>query len=381
MRVGRYRLLLTVFLLCFILVSPVRNVVGEEEESSIPVHFLENKEISLDLYPAGFQSAAVLTGTGIDGEEYLYPIRLLIVLLANQGVKGTVFLTTGDTFRKNLAENRHWVELLSELSSRGFEIAQNRYQISGKPGNGKGFESGSRDLSPSSLMEGIKEDREFLVSLGDEPDGYRGYGSPATSRILPILEKMGYLYFCAINRDLDYRDDQREDTAPDTREIYFYPEGTAGLDILKFYALVEPAADLITARRLFNQVSQRSGVMICNVYLPGLRDKTKLAKLRRFITYLKEQKAWICSLRELSRWWNGRRKVGIKTRWDNNTLVITYDNPTRFLLKNARLNFKELKIPTRYYRVENRDGIVASQGIIPDCRSVNVTLFSTGPDS
>ena len=381
MKVVKFLLLVTVVLLGSLFADPGRYVVGEEEGSSIPVHFLENKEISLNLYPAGFQSAAVLTGTGIDGEEHLYPIRPLILLLANQGVKGTVFLTTGDTFRKNLAENRHWVELLSELSSRGFEIAQNRYQISGEPGSEKGFESGSRDLSPSQRIEGIKGDREFLVSLGEKPDGYRDYGSPSTDRIIPFLDKMGYLYFCAINRELDCREDQRKATAPDTRKIYFYPEDTAGLQILKYFTQVEPAVDLINARRLFNQVSQRSGVMICQVYLPGLRDKKQLAKLRRFITYLKEQKAWICSLSELSRWWNGRRKVEIKTGWDENTLVIIYDNPTRFLLKNARLNFKELKIPARYYRVENRDGIVASQGIIPDCRSVNVTLFPNGPRS
>ena len=378
MKVVRLWLLVAVALLVCLFAGP-GDVIGEEEGSSIPVHFLENREISLDLYPAGFQSAAVLTGTGIDGEEYLYPIRILITLLANQGVKGTIFLTTGDIFRKNLAGNRHWVELLSELSSRGFEIAQNSYQISGEPGSEKGIESGSRDQSISSRIEEIKEDHEFLVSLGQEPEGYRGYDS--TGRITPFLDKMGYLYFCAINRDVDYREDQRKAPAPHTREIYFYPEDTAGLRILTFFDMVEPSVDLIDARRRFNEVSQRSGVMICHVYMPGLRDKNRLAKLKQFITYLKEQKAWICSLRELSRWWNGRRRVEIKTWWDDNTLVIVYDNPTRFLLKNARLNFKELKIPARYYRVENREGTAASQGIIPDGRAVNVTLFPTEPGS
>lgn len=383
MKVVRLLLLVIVALLIFISISPGWHVIGEEEEYLIPVHFLRNKEISLDLYSAGFKSAAVLTGSGIDGEEDLYPLKRLVFLLANQGVRGTVFISTGDTFRKNIAKNRHWLELFSELSSRGFELAQDGSLLSGEPGSEKEIEDGSgfRSLPLSLRLDEITENRKFLISLGRKPDGYRGYDPLGDDQIVPLLDKLGYLYLCGGASGVAKRDDLAMESGPDAGERYIYPEHTPGVQLLKYFARIDPTVDLKEARRLFSEVSRKSGVFVCQIYLPGLIDKKKLDRLRRLIIYLKKQDAWICSLRELSLWWTAREAVEIETGWDDDTLVIVYDNPTPFLLKNARLNFRELKIPARYYRVEDRRGIMASQGTIPACRWVNVTLFPTEPVS
>ncbi len=376
---GMIRLLISLWLLLFFLADPGGKVRGEEE-SSIPVRFLQNKEISLDLYPSGFQSAVVLTGTGIDGGKDLYPLKRLVFLLANQGVRGTVFVSVGDTFRKKIAQNQHWVKLLAELSSNDFEIAQNGSFVSGRVGSKKIFEADpvGAPLPPPPGIDKIKAGREFLISLGLEPEGYRGYNLSAADPIIPLLDKMGYLYYCCGSASGPAA---RTAPEPDTENIYMYPEHTSGLRILKFIERFDPTIDLKKARQLSGEISRKSGVFICNIYLPDLIEEAKLNELRQFITYLKEKNTWICSLRELSAWWNVREKVEIKASWNDNTLIMVYDNPTKVLLKNARLNFKALESPARYYRVEDRNGVMASQGIIPDSRSINVTLFPAQPGS
>lgn len=378
MKVAEYRFPVIIFLWFFFLPNAIQGLVGRDEGTSIPVNFVENREISLNIYPEDCESAAVLTGTGLDGEYNLYPFKRLIFLLANMGIRGTIFVFPGQTFRENIARNQHWIELFSEISSIGFEISQNGAQAYHSFKDEENSEAAVKFAvpSPDQKIKEIKENREFLISLGLVPVGYLEHNPSRTDQIIPELDKMGYLYYCEVDRTGNNGRTKEVITSGGTEETYYpYPVSIAGFKVLKFYCRIDPSIEPDRACRIFDEVKQKSGVFVCQVHLPGLMDENKIGELKRYLSYLKDKNAWICSLQELSEWWLAREKVRIITKREGNILVIVYDNPTGYLLKNCRLKFKQSDSAVRYYRVENQAGIPASQGIIPESRFVNVTLF------
>ena len=376
----RPRFLVPVVLWAILITAPGWYVVAAgEEEASVPVQFQQNKDIFLNLYPEGYRSAAVLAGVGIDGESNLYPLKRLIFLLANHGLRGTFFVFPGETFQEKVTSNPEDMERLPRLDSHNFEIAQN----GPPPGDWERFEAsaGSPKDIVSQRIDKIKENRDFLISLNLEPLGYRGYAQDQAGPILSSLDEMGYLYFCRINECSGTDRIVRSFPPASPEKTYLYPRHAAGLEILEFHALLDPTVDQEKARLSFEEISRQSGVFVFRLYLPGLLDKKNLGRLKEFIEYLKKRYTWICSLRQLSSWWLAREKVRIVTSREDNIMVIVYDNPTRFPLENARLVFKDQPDRASFYRVEDREGIMTSQGVIPAGGYINVTLFPVEPGS
>jgi len=376
MKIIRLRLFPTVALLFFLLAGSGRYLIGEEEESAIPVHFIQNKDLSLNLYPAGFQSAAVFTAGGIDGNTEVEPLTRLAALLGNTGVMGTLFVYPDNIFQKNIALAHPRIKLLKKLSILGFEFSQ-----SGQPApaisNGENApEAQKTETIPLAEYIGeIKAGRKILAMLGSPPSGYLDYNSAAPGRILSVLDKLGYLYYCAGYSPPNSNRNFQISPNWDHRSGGLYPEPAAGLQILKFYPRIDPTRYPEEARKFFQKISRKSGVFIYYTHLPEVGEEESLDKLRQFIEYLKKQNTWLCSLEELSGWWDARRKVKIETRRDGDTLVINYENSTRFPLKNARLNFKDGDTSWLYYRVEDQRGVMTSQGGIPSSGFINATLF------
>ena len=380
MKVAKLLFLVTVVLLVYFSTIPGWYVVGEEEGSSIPVHFLENKEICLNLYPAGFQAAAVFTGEGIDGNTPVEPLKRLAALLGNKGIMGTFFIYPGSTFKKNIASAHPRIKSVKKLFIYGFEIAQAGQSIPPVPELGDDLIAKSPELLSLPKRAGqIKSGRKILAMLGRDPDGYRNYDSSGTDQVLSILDKLGYLYCCRSDEFPASRRSSEMSYNRVRQDSYLYPRVSEGLQILEFYSRIDPTKDPEKARELFQKISRDSGVFIYSTRLPEGADAANLEKLRQFIEYLKKQNTWLCSLRELSGWWKARRQVKIETRRDDNTLVLTYYNPTRFSLKNARVIFKDGDIPYSYYRVEDRRGVMASEGSIPSSHFINVTIFPDEP--
>lgn len=360
--------LLLSLILTFPAAGTARPVSEAGEEIAIPVKFLENREVALGLYPEGFSSAAVLTGVGFNLEEENFPpFRRLVSLLANQGIRGTFFLRPGAELKKQAARRPGRIEILARISSHNFEIAQNGPALFQKPETGPGVDERA---GPSSLATRIEAGRGLLSSLGLEPAGYRGPAASADRVLLSRLEDMGYVYFCAAGGP-----DSSPAPSPDRDGNRLFPRPAAGLRIRQFSARLDPAVEPEAARREFEEISRRGGVFVYQVDLPGLREEGRLGNLKSFVDYLKDRNAWLCSLRQLGLWWTAREQVGIETVRDGETLVIVCDNPTRFLLKNARFSFTPRESPARYYRVEDREGTMYSSGIIPPEGFTNVTIL------
>ncbi len=346
---------------------------AEPAGTAAPVKFLRNREVALGLYPEGFRSAAVLTGSGLSLGEDDFPLfGRLVYLLANHGIRGTFFFFPGDGPRGALAKNPNRVELLTRLTSHNFGIAQDGIP----PGDDSTTEpeSGGQADSSARRLVRIGKGRDLFSSLGLEPAGYRGTASPEVVSFLAGLEDMGYLYFCIA--------DDRSAAAPAGfsgrgGEVLF-PRSVSGLRILRFTPGVDPSLDPERARREFEEISGRGGIFIYQVDLPGLRDQGRLANLKTFIAYLKGENSWLCSLEQISRWWVARREITIETSREDDTLLVVYDNPTGFPLKNAGLFFGETAEPFRYYRVEDRKGMMAASGIRPAGGFINVTFPAGG---
>ncbi len=351
------------------------SAAGNPQGSSIPVRFLDNKEVSLNLYPAGYKAAAVLTATGINGENKLGPVKRLVFLLANRGLKGTFFLSVTETLRKDIADTPPRIELLGELSRHNYEIAQDCPVIFPPGTDGPAAENGISQVAEKRLVKKIQTDRQYLLSLGLKPRGCGGEDAPPGS-VISVLKEWGDLYICI------FRPDPKEvpggGISPDERETRapLYPEYIEDCKILKFTASCNPVLVSGGGRAIVDRFAERGGVLLYQVDLSYLPAEEELARIKQFINHLEERNVWSCSLGQLSAWWTARREVEIRSRREDNALVITYHNPSRFTLENARLIFKSSPDSPPYYRVENREGMMSSEGKIPDRGFVNVTLFS-----
>ena len=208
-----------------------------------------------------------------------------------------------------------------------------------------------------------------MTSLGLPPRGLRFESAPSDS-VVSFLEKWGYLYVCSIRAAASSPDKAGRDDIPP-----IHPVSGAARRILNFTAVYNPVHDPDGARKLIERSMKRSQVFVYHVDLSHPPSKEELDSLKHFLKYLQQRDLWSCSLKELSSWWAARREVEIKCRREDDILVITYHNPTDFSLQNARLIFKSRKNSPAYYRVENRKGIMSSQGEIPDSGFLNVTFF------
>ncbi len=348
---------------------PMAGLAGAEgEESPISVKFLQNRKVALGLYPEGFRSVAILTAVGFSLEQDSFPhFQRLILLLANQGIRGTFFLSPGTGLKKSASRWPERLKILVRISEHNFEIAQNG------PGLAPEAETGSGDndrVESVSLVRRIEAGRGLLTSLGLEPAGYRGPASVADRELCSRLEDKGYLYFCAAGESAS-----PPALTPGWGDDRIFPHPAAGSGIWQFLPRFDPTINPEAARREFDRIRRGRGVFVYPIDLSGLCEEVRLGNLKTFIDYLKERNSWLPSLRQYVHWWIARERMGIETRREEETLVIVCDNPTRFPLKNARLTFCDRERPARYYRVEDRVGTMYAQGIIPPEGFINVTIL------
>lgn len=348
--------------------GPARMVSAQEEEIPVPVKFLQNRQVALGLYPEGFRSAAILTAVGFSLEEDSFSLfKRLILLLANQGIRGTFFLSPGEELKKSAARLPERMEVLARISATNFEIAQNGPGVAPEPEIGP--EVNDR-VKSASLVRRIEAGRTLLTSLGLEPAGYRDLAALADRALCSRLEEMGYIYFCAAGEFAS-----PPVSTPDWGDDRIFTRPAADPGIRKVFPRFDPTIDPEAARREFDRIHRGGGVFIYQVDLPGFCEEVRLGNLKTFIDYLKESNSWFPSLRQFIHWWSARERLGIETGREGETLVIVCDNPTRFPLQNARLSFFDRESPARYYRVEDRAGIMYAQGIIPPEGFINVTIL------
>lgn len=332
-----------------------------------PVNFLENEEIFLALYPEGYSSASVFTNEGVSANTPLEKIRTLRIRLMNMGVRGTFFVIPFSSGRDKLTSDLRQMWELRKLQDFGFEIAQNGCFYYSPTGSLE-----MPVLSPEQELKRIRQGRMILEELGFEISGYRSPGLEGTKNTPLILEQEGYLY------GSDFRAPPltlRTLFFPGFRGSVIYPYHMDGLNLLEVACQAEPVIRPGKARRRFEKIHRQGGVFVFRTELPRVRKEENLKRLQEFIDYLQDQDTWLCTLRELCRWWLAREKINIVTRLDGDNLDIIYDNSTPFSLKNANITFKAGDESLRTYRILNTRGDIIAAGFIPDSLCLQVTLF------
>ncbi len=337
-----------------------------------PVNFLENEDISLSLYPEGYGSVSIFTNEGITAESEPEAISTLRGRLAHHAVLGTFFVVPFYREREKLSTDHRQMWELRRLQDHGFEIAQKGYTHY-SPAGGEEMS----DLSPEEESDRIRRGRQILTELGFEISGYRSPGGEGTGHTSAILDRQGYCY------GSNFRFPPR---TPRTlllrgfRGNIFFPYHPRNLKLLEMVFHPDPLSHPEKARRKFAEVHQRGGVFIFRTDFEQLFQPGGLDRLSEFLKFLKRQDTWICTVRELCRWWRAREKISIVTRWDGDNLDIYFDNKTPMIMKNARIDFKVKQVSSQTYRILNFQKEVVAAGFIPVSKSLQVTFPPEQPE-
>lgn len=339
-----------------------------------PVRFLENEDISLGLYPKGFQSATIFTNDDICAITPIESVERLRMRLKKLGVKGTFFVIPFHYGQNKLQAGQPQVETLKKLRADGHEIAQHGYMHYSRRNKGRGVKMGAEMLflSREEQMERLKKGRKVLTSLGFPPRGHRSPCFSGTKDTFLALDELGYLY----GSDLDLpATTPRTFLLPGFRGRILYPYHPSGLKLLEVTSQTDPTVRKKKVLKVFKRFHRYGGVFVFLTHVPTISEPENLDRLEEFLTYLKSRNTWLCPLSELCQWWLAREKLDIETKREGETLIITYDNPTISPLEDTRIVFKETDPSLKKYRVVNRKGKVLDEGIIPSSRKVMIILY------
>jgi len=222
-------------------------------------------------------------------------------------------------------------------------------------------------LSVEEQVERLKEGRAILTSLGFPPRGHRCPCFSGNERTFKALERLNYLY----GSDLDLPPTTfRTIFLPALRRRLMYPYHPFGMKLLEITSQTDPTVRLDKVLMVFKRYHSRGGVFVFLTHLPQISEPKNLERLTDFLTYLKGEDTWICTMVELSEWWLAREGLKVRTEWEGDTLVITFDNPSPYPLKNIAIIFKKTcKDPEKYRIVTGSRGKVEA-GDIPVSRRI-----------
>ena len=352
------RAVIVLIILVFIWVSYNTRWIWRDYLSSPPVNFIENADISLDIYPEGHRSASVFTNSGFSADISPEAIETLRIRLMNLGITGTFFVAPFKTGPGELTKDHTQFRELEILQYFGFEIAQDGGEMNRALGEGE--------------EESIKWGREILIGLGLRVSGYRSPLSSSTCNIEKLLDREGYLYnYLSSAPPITFR----TVLFPGFRGSVNFPFHPEGMKLLAVVSQAEPAIEPETASKQFDDIHRRGGVFIFRTELPRVRDDKNLAVLEEFLRYIKGKDTWLCTLGEVCRWWLAREQVEVATFREGDIINIIYDNQTPIEMKNTRIRFKNISNLPKMYRVVDRTGEVSAEGFIPESGWINVTLF------
>jgi len=341
--------------------------------SGPPVNFIENDDISLGLYPGENRSASIFTNDDLCGVTPPGSIESLRKRMKELGVKGTFFVIPDHLGKNPLCPGDPRVELMKKLRADGNEIAQHGLSHYCAKNEGRGVKMGAEMLflSVEEQVERLKEGRAILTSLGFPPRGHRCPCFSGNGRTFQALDQLNYLY----GSDLDLPPtNPRTILMPALSRRLMYPYHPFGMKLLEITSQTDPTVRLDKVLMVFKRYHSRGGVFVFLTHLPQISEPKNLERLTDFLTYLKGEDTWICTMVELSEWWLAREGLKVKTEVVANILVITFNNPSPYPLKNIAITFKENGSDLQKYRIVDGSGGKVEVGDIPPIRRILVDI-------
>lgn len=338
-----------------------------------PLLFISNRYLDVDIYPRGYEVAAVFTNNYIEGTTTPEDIDILRLFLKKMEVRGVFFVIPNYKGTYPLSASPRVVEELRKLQADGHEIAQAGTYHTYWSDLARGAEPGQEllTLSFDDQLERIREGKGLLEKIGFPPSGFRGPSFTTNRETFRVLETLDYLYdsssllpprtFSTLFR-------------PSLSQGILYPYHPSGYDFLAFTDYIDPTANFSKARDLFKRVKRAQGVFVFHTYIGSIAQPERLQLLSAFVEYIVAERSWCCPLGELSRWWQAREKLRVETRKRGRFLEIVMENRSATDLPELGLELKKYPEGVTEYRILDGRKKVLLQGDLPEKKKVFVTV-------
>lgn len=329
-----------------------------------PLLFLQNRYISVDIYPRGRQSVTVFTNNYIEGTTTAEDIDFLRIFLKKKGVKGVFFVIPDYARTYPLSKSPLVVEELKKLKNDGHEIAQAGTYHTYGPDIARGAEPGEEliKLSFDEQLERIEDGKMLLTELGFPPEGFRAPSFRTNRETFRVLESLDFLY--SSNSLVPPRTFNTLLRPSLTRGI-LYPHHPPGFELLEFTDYVDPTYKYTKCLRLFKRVHSLRGVFVYHTFIGNIAQPKRLQLLDNFLEAVQSENTWCCTLSEISQWCLARERLRVETKKDGQIFSVVLSNRTPFPLSNLGVKFLKFPYGVKEYVITDQQDIVLAQGKLP----------------
>ena len=372
-------LFLAIVVIALVYIFVVTFYISKDYLYGLPLVFTQNRYLSVDVYPRGFESATVFTNNYIEGKSQIDDVAILRHFLKKKKVRGVFFVIPDYLRSYPLDQSPEIDEELELLQADGHEIAQcGTYHTYGDD-IARGAPTGGElvKLSYDEQKERIEEGKALLTRLGYPPAGFRAPEFMINRETFRVLETCDFLY-------------SSNALAPPTTPytLFFpslsrgvlYPDHPDGFDLLEFTDQVDPTFKLHKAIRLFKRIHSLQGVFVYHTYIGEVPRPERLQLLDKFLDVIQQANTWCCTLSEISRWWLAREKMRVETRKEGESFLVTISNKTRYPLEELGVRFLKFPFGVREYVIQDQNGRVITRGPLPVKDKINVTVPGTAGD-
>jgi peptidoglycan/xylan/chitin deacetylase (PgdA/CDA1 family) len=338
-----------------------------------PLLFISNRYLEVDIYPHGYEVAAVFTNNCIEGTTTPEDIDILRLFLKKMEVRGVFFVIPNYKQTYPLSGNPKVVEEINKLRADGHEIAQTGTYHTYGPDLARGAEPGQEllTLAFDDQLERICRGKEILEELGFPPIGFRAPSFATNRETFRVLETLDYIY------------DSSSSLPPRTLKTLFrpslsqgilYPYHPSGYDFLAFTDYIDPTQNYSKAKDLFQRVKRARGVFVFHTYIGSIAQPERLQLLSAFMEYMTAEKSWCCPMGELSRWWQAREKLRVETRKRKRVFEIVMENRSSTPLQELGIELRKHPEGVSEYLVLDGRGKTLHQGKLPVETKIYVTI-------
>ncbi len=344
-----------------------------------PLLFIQNRYVSVDIYPRGHQSATVFTNNYIEGTSTAEDIDILRLFLKKNGIKGVFFVIPDYKRTYPLDKATVVVAELKKLKADGHEIAQAGTYHTYGPDMARGAQPGEEllKLSFDEQLERIRKGKELLTELGFPPSGFRAPSYRTNRETFRVLESLDFLY--GSSSSVPPRT-WNTLLRPSLTMGILYPFHPPGFELLEFTDYLNPTKQYAKCLRFFKRVHSLHGVFVYHTFIGNIAQPERLQLLDKFLDAVLQENTWCCTLAEISKWWLARERLRIETRKDDRTLYVTLYNRTPFPLEDLGVRILKFPYGVEEYVMIDQDDNVLSRGNLPAPEKIVVSLPGN-PDS
>ena len=161
-----------------------------------PLLFIQNRYLSVDIYPQGYQSATIFTNNNIEGKSIAEDIAMLRPFLKKRNLRGVFFVIPDYKRSYPLDQSPEVLRELRHLQADGHEIAQNGTYYTYGPDLARGAPAGGEllKLSYDEQVDRIERGKKLLTNLGFPPAGFRAPDYLINRQTLRVLATGDFLY-------------------------------------------------------------------------------------------------------------------------------------------------------------------------------------------